>query len=291
MKENHISRRNAVKALAISTVGASIVAGKSLLAKDKTSKIPGPGGHSLRLGLATYSLRDMSVDDLIEAMKVLRLTNAGPFKTHFDWKGSAAGCRATAAKFYDAGFRLTGSGVFYLTDDESEMNTAFTNARAAGLDLMVASAPPDALPRLEKFVKKFDQRVGLHNHGPEDPVYPSPADIWTAIQSFDERIGICLDIAHTNRAGDDPIEMINLCAPRLYDLHIRDSVAPVGAMKDIPVEVGSGDLDIVGVLSTLMNLRYTGVVSLEYGKKETVMAGVSESVGYIRGALAGLKYT
>ncbi|HEX9781602.1 MAG TPA: sugar phosphate isomerase/epimerase [Opitutaceae bacterium] len=289
MENNTFTRRKAVKALALSAMAIPTLAGRRAWAQNSKGGMPAGGGHRLRLGLATYSFRELSVDELIAVMKDLRLENAGPFRTHIPWAGAAEECRAIAGKFRAAGITLTGSGVFRLSNDETAVRAAFSNARAAGLDTMVCSPELAALPLVEKLVKEFDQKLAIHNHGPEDKIYPTPKDVWTAIQPFDKRIGVCVDVAHTARTGADPVEMIRLCAPRLYDLHLRDTVAPVGAMKDIPSEIGAGRLDIVGILSALIDLKYTGVVAIEYEKGGNVLAGASESIGYTRGVLAALE--
>lgn len=61
------------------------------------------------------------------------------------------------------------------------------------------------LPHVEKFVKEYDIRLEMHNHGPHDPEWTSPFDIERVINSMDHRIGYCIDIGHTLRIGVDPV--------------------------------------------------------------------------------------
>ena len=43
------------------------------------------------------------------------------------------------------------------------------NLRDSGIKVIVAGDPlPAAFPRIEKFVKEYDIRFAIHNHGPED---------------------------------------------------------------------------------------------------------------------------
>jgi sugar phosphate isomerase/epimerase len=59
-------------------------------------------------------------------------------------------------------------------------------------------------------------------------------------------------------------------------------------MKDIPAEVGAGRLNIRGVLKALKGIKYSGVVVFEYEKvAANPVTGLAESVGYVRGMLAG----
>ncbi len=287
MKTNTITRRQAVKSLALSGLALPLLG--QLQAQAQPAARAAGKRAPLRLGLATYSLRHLPIDDAIPVMKEMRVEFIGPFRAHIPWGGAAAQCKAIADKLWEAGFTLTGSGVFRLPNEEKAVRQAFENARAARLVTMVCSPEMAALPLVERFVKEFDQKIAIHNHGPEDKVFPTPKEALVAVQKLDPRIGLCIDVAHTARTGTDPIEMIRLCAPRLYDFHVRDTVSPVGDTTDDPTEVGAGRLDIIGILSALMEVGYTGVVALEYEKPSNLVGGVFESLGYLRGVLATLQ--
>ena len=158
---------------------------------------------------------------------------------------------------------------------------------------MVCKPDLAALPIVEKLAKEFDQKLAIHNHGPEDKVYPTPEVIWNAVKSLDSRIGLCIDVGHTQRFGDDASAAIRKYAARLYDVHMKDSVAVVGAQRDVPVEVGAGRLNIPAMLRALLEVKYNGVVAFEYEKAipANPVVGLSESVGYVRGVLAALAKT
>ncbi len=154
--------------------------------------------------------------------------------------------------------------------------------------VMVCKPDIAALPLVEKFVKEFDQKLAIHNHGPEDKVFPSPDHIWKVIEHLDARIGFCIDVGHTARSGANPADVLRKYAARLYDVHMKDTVAIVGAVKDIPMEVGAGRLDIRGMLRALRDVNYAGVVAFEYEKPTgNPVTGLAESLGYVRGMLAG----
>lgn len=246
--------------------------------------------HGLRLGVTTYSLRNMALDDAIATVKSLRLANIALFKNHCNWEtASLDECRAIGAKLKAAGLSLTGSGVINLPNDEAKCRKAFANVKAGGMRTMVCKPDLDALPLVEKLAKEFDQTLAIHNHGPEDKVYPTPEVAWNAIKSLDARIGLCIDVGHTQRFGDDAATAIRKYASRLHDVHMKDSVAVVGANRDIPVEVGAGRLNIRGLLQALLEVKYAGVVTFEYEKVAGNPAvGLAESVGFVRGALAAL---
>jgi sugar phosphate isomerase/epimerase len=312
MIKDTLTRRAALKtaalgAFALPLLGSSLVAadaakgskkkaGKSAPEASPTLYPPSsPDGreNGLRIGIASYSLRNIPLDEAISAVLALRVKNIALFRNHCNWEAaSVEECRAVGAKLKAAGLNLSGSGVINLPNDEAKCRKAFENVKAAGMQSMVCKPDLDALPLVEKLAKEFDQKLAIHNHGPEDKVYPTPEVAWNAVKSLDSRIGLCVDVGHTARFGDDPIAAIKKYAARVYDVHMKDSVAVVGAQRDVPVEVGAGRLNIRAMLRALLDINYNGVVSFEYEKiAGNPIIGLSESVGYVRGVLAAFAKT
>lgn len=289
-----ITRRHALMAWAVGSLSLAASALRASNAPDQpgaTHSRPEPSAlgleSGLRLGVATRSLHLMPVDDVIKALLALRISNAGVSNNHLPFDGPIEDVREIAAKFHAAGIAITGSGAIRLPDDDAILRRVFENAKAAELATLVCKPEIAALPKLEKLAREFDQRVAIHNHGPYDKLYATSKEVMQHIHSLDARIGICLDVAHTARAGADPAEHIHKYARRIYDLHLRDSVAEVGARSDIPTEVGAGRLDIPDILRALIAINYRGVVGFEYEKPGgNPLTGLAESVGYVRGVLA-----
>jgi inosose dehydratase len=248
----------------------------------------GPGyENGLRLGVATYSTRTMSFDDSIAVMKAVRIVNVNVFRAHLNLEtASVDDCKAINAKLKAAGMIFNSTGVTNLPNDEAKIRKAFENAKAVEMPVLVCKPELTALPLVDKLVKEYDLKLAIHNHGPEDKVYPSPFDVWKSVQSFDSRIGLCIDVSHTLRAGVDNADAIRKCASRLYDVHLKDTEANVGAMEDIPIEQGAGKIDTRGILAALLQIQYPGVVTYEYEKVVANPAiGLAESLGYLRGML------
>lgn len=281
-----LTRREALRTAALGVLALPLLDSRSLAATPAASAAPTP----LRFGCATYGQRALSVDDLLTALKALRLANVALYKAHLNWETATPDeVRAVVAKCTAAGITITGSGVVNLKNDEAACRKAFENARVAKLPTMVCKPDPDALPLVEKLAKEYDQRLAIHNHGPEDKTYPSPYDVMKAITPLDARIGLCLDVGHAMRAKADPAEAIRKCASRLYDVHLKDSNAIPGSDKDIAVEIGAGRMDIRGILRALHEIKYAGVASFEYEKPTgNPVTGLAESVGYVRGLLAAM---
>jgi sugar phosphate isomerase/epimerase len=305
------NRREAIKTAALGVfalplLGSGLLGADATKAREKKANAeqgasptlypPGSADgreNGLRIGVASYSLRTLPLEAAISTVRALRVKNIALFRNHCNWENaSVEECRAIGETLKAAGLNLTGSGVVNLPNDEAKCRKAFENVRAAGMQSMVCKPELAALPVVEKLAKEFDQKLAIHNHGPEDRVYPTPEVIWNAVKSLDSRIGLCIDVGHTARFGDDPSIAIKKYASRLYDLHMKDSVAVIGAQRDVPVEVGAGRLDIRGMLRALLDIKYNGVVSFEYEKAAGNPAiGLAESVGYVRGVLAAFART
>lgn len=243
--------------------------------------------HGLRLGMASYSIRVLPMESVIPTAKTLRMVNVSLFRLHFPWEtASVDDCRALGARFKEAGLAITGSGVINLPNDEAKLRKIFDNAKAAGLATMMCKPSIDAFPLIDRLVKEYDQKIAIHNHGPEDEVYPTAASAMKHIDQLDARIGLCIDVGHSYRASEDPATAIRTFAARVHDVHMKDSVAVPGALRDIPVEGGQGRIDFPGIFKALLAIRYNGVVTYEYERNTpNPVPGLAESMGYARGVL------
>ena len=237
------------------------------------------------LGVATVSLKGMPLEQALQVVKRVGLDRVSLFRAHSPWENTPAQWSASAQKIRDMGLTPACCGVLYLKNNEAEMRRMFDYVRALNVALFSCSPEPAALPLLERLVKEYDLHAAIHNHGPEDKVWPSPEGIWRAIEPMDSRIGLCLDVGHAYRAGVDPAEAIRRYRSRLYDIHIKDSAAEVG-MNDTPIEMGRGKIDLHAILSSLIEIGYSRHVWFEYEKDPNdPVPGLAESVGYIRGLL------
>lgn len=283
------TRRDVLKRAALSALALPLLGPHALGAADAPVAAP-DRMRGIKLGVATISLRDLSIESVVSVLKQLELGHVSIFRTHalFE-KGTPEDCRVAAQKFRDGGINTWTTSVVNLPNDEAAVRHSFENVRAAGMTMMTCKPAPEALPLVERFVREYDIRLAIHNHGPEDKEYPSPREAMKLIKSLDSRIGLCVDVGHTMRAGVDPAQVIRDCASRLYDVHLKDSLAVAGA-EDIPVEVGRGRMDIHAILAALVEVKYAGVVAFEYERMGVNAAlGLAESVGYVRGMLAAME--
>jgi sugar phosphate isomerase/epimerase len=188
-------------------------------------------------------------------------------------------------KFGASGIKIYAAGVVYMKT-QVEVDRAFEYAKMLGVDLIVGVPNPELLAYTEQKVKTYNIRVAIHNHGPEDKLYPSPVDVYDHIKGLDDRMGLCLDIGHAARAGANPVEVIGKYGTRIFDLHIKDLAEITTKAK--PIELGRGVLDIAGVVKALTRIRYTGYCSIEHEMDMTdPLPGIAESAGFFRGVVKG----
>jgi sugar phosphate isomerase/epimerase len=292
MDKSNVTRRDAIRTAALAGLLLPLAGSvPALLADEPRQRTQ---AAALKLGVVGYSLRKFSTDEAIAVLKELQVTSTSVFRVHVPIGLSTPDvCRDMAKKFRDAGISIASTGVVYLKNSEGEMRQAFECGRAAGLTTMTASyaAPPDrpTLLLTERFVREYDMRLAFHNHGPEDKIFPSPYDVWNAVQPYDERLGLCIDVGHSARAGVDPAEAILKCRARLYDVHLKDTSVGAGVTKDVPVGLGYGRLDLRAIMQALLQIHYPYQVGLEDELASSdPVPGIAQSYGYMRGMLAAL---
>src|ERR1700731_465818 len=247
--------------------------------------------HPIRLGLASYTFRNFSRAQLIGFMKQLNVfaLNAKDVKDHLPMAPQEEA--AALADYAAAGIKLHAAGAIYFAKDEdAEIRSKFEYCKRARIPVIVAGDPtPETLLRIEKFVKEYDIRIAIHNHGPEDKLWHSPLDVLKAVKGMDPRIGCCIDVGHTARAGIDVVQAIQKAGPRLFNVHMKDLTN--FQSKESQVAVGDGIMPVKRLFEALVAVNYKGFVDLEYEiHPDDPMPGVISSFAYMRGVLAGLGY-
>jgi sugar phosphate isomerase/epimerase len=284
MKCSFNRRRFLQASLLGSTALTTTLPTKLLAGPVKATRDPFDG---LKLGMASYSLRKFNLDQAIAMTKETGVKYLCLKEMHLSLKSTPEQCREARKKIEDAGLVVAGGGVIYMKNNEPEIRDVFEYAKNAGMPTIVCSPDPDALDTVEKMAKQYDLIVAIHNHGPTDTKYPSPRDVLRLVKDRDRRMGICMDVGHTVRIGEDPVAVIEECSSRLYDFHLKDVTAPTKA--GVPIEVGKGVIDIVGVLRALVKLKFPHHINLEYeANADSPMPGILGSYAYTRGVLAAI---
>ena len=283
---NAVSRRDFVRSTAI--IAAGVATSADLFARTRQSA-PVNEPPPVRLGLASYTFRNFPRAQMIAFMKQLNVLtlNAKDVKDHLPTDPQQEG--AALADYTAAGIKLHAAGTIYFPKDEdTDIRNKFEYCKRAGISVIVAGDPaPETLPRIEKFVKEYDIRFAIHNHGPEDKIWHSPLDVLKAVKGMDPRMGCCIDVGHTVRAGTDVVQAIQEAGPRLFNVHVKDLTS--FQSKESQVPVGDGVMPLRKMFAALIAMNYKGFVDLEYEiHPDDPMPGTIASFAYMRGVLAGL---
>ncbi|MFT5144529.1 MAG: sugar phosphate isomerase/epimerase [Rhodothermales bacterium] len=243
---------------------------------------------SVRLGVASYSLRNLSREVAIEAIVAIGTPLVNIKSFHIPQELTPLEIAGAVAQFRAAGLDIVGGGTISFPEDTDEsMRTIFEYIKACGFPVVVAAPAPEMLPRLETFAIEYDVKIAIHNHGPEDAHFPAPSDAIALVRDMDKRMGVCVDLGHTARTGKDVIRELAIAGDRLHDIHMKD----LADLSDKASQciVGRGQMPVAGVFRQLMAMEYPGVVNLEYEiDGDNPLPGMQQSFAYMRGVLAGM---
>ncbi len=263
--------------LQVVAAGALISVPAGVLAAAQGNSPGGKGGDKLKLGLASYSLREFSLEETLKITKKVGLKYIALKSMHLPLDSDADAIKKAVGQIKQSGITLYGAGVVKM-NTQADVDQAFAYAKAAGMKTIIGVPLPELLDAVDRKVKEYNIQVAIHNHGPGDKLYPTPASAIAKIKNLDKRIGVCVDVGHTLRIGVDPIEAIRQAGSRVLDVHMKD-VSAANA-KGHTVEIGRGVIDIPGILKQLLAMKYDGIVSFEYEKdKKSPSLGLAESVG------------
>ncbi|HEY2585325.1 MAG TPA: sugar phosphate isomerase/epimerase [Tepidisphaeraceae bacterium] len=284
-QSNPSSRRSFLKAGTIAAVTALPLSACAQPVERPVPAAPADPWRGLKVGVATYSFRKIPLDATIQGIQRVDLHYCSIKEAHLPLNSTTEQRKQVSQAFRDA--RITPLSCGNITiRNEAMARQAFEYARDIGVPTIVCAPDPDTLPMLDKMVKEFDIKLAIHNHGPEAPHFKTPTEVWEAIQTVDPRIGLCIDVGHTFRGGDDPAADIRKYKSRFYDCHMKDVSDRRGKSARVEVEVGRGVMDIPGILAALLEVKFAGHVGFEHEKTaESPLPGLAESVGYTKGVL------
>jgi len=227
MPNHDVPRRTFLKFAALG------VAGVALTEPGAANAIAAPTGGSpagetaesvgVKLGVASFSLRNFPREKAIQMTKALGTPYINFKSVHLPYDASSAEIAEARREIAAAGLEIVGGGLItFETDTDDGVRKYFDYAKAAGMPVIVGTCKSGVLPRVEKFAKRYDIKVAIHNHGPEDENFPSPYDVLKAAKGMDPRIGLCIDLGHTVRTGTDVVRAVTDAGPRLLDMHAKD---------------------------------------------------------------------
>ena len=239
-----------------------------------------------KVSFAGYTFRDYDIDATLEMMQKIDARHLCIKDFHLPLNSTADVIAAFHAKL--AAKNVTGCGVgpIYMKT-EAEADQAFDYIRRVGVNLLVGVPNYELLPYIDKKVKEYNVNYAIHIHGPDIALYPNATDVINHVKDLDPRIGLCLDIGHDTRYGDDPVADLKKYSKRVFDIHLNDvtEASKAGQL----CALGRGIVDLPAFVRTLRKLKYKGCCNIELtANKENCLAAAAESIGYIKGVMSSV---
>ena len=240
-----------------------------------------------KLGVASYSLRSFPRAEAIKMIQELHTPFVSIKDVHLKQDSSPAEIEQARQEFQAAGLKIMSGGNISLKK-ETDIKKAFEYAKMCGMPMIVCIPSHQTVKSVDAAVKEYNIKAAIHNHGPEEKDFPSPESVLEAIHGMDPRMGLCMDVGHTERAGSDPVAVVAKAGSRLFDMHVKDLRDLKG--KDSQCDVGEGKIPFPALFRALRKAGYKGCVNLEYEiNAKNPLPGMQRSFAYMRGVMAGIK--
>ena len=284
-----------------SLVGASASSvGRRLVAHEAiNSRVSG-----VLLGAQSYSFRDRDVGQAIQDMARVGLGEVELWMGHMERGHGGRGeegrealrkwrmkvpldeFEAVGRKFHQAGIDVYAYNYSFREDmSDGEIERGFEMAQALGARVITASANVSTASRIDPFARRYQMRVGMHNHSNfRKNEFTSPADFDVAMKGNSDYIAINLDIGHFTAAGFDAVDYLSRRYDEIVTLHIKDRKRDQG--DNMPF--GQGDSPIVEALQLLRDKKLAIPANIEYEYKgEDTVEEVRRCLAYCKKALEG----
>jgi len=237
------------------------------------------------LGVQSYCFRNFKTNpEVIELVKKCTLSKIELCGVHADFTDEATFDGAINA-YKAGGVDIVSIGVQGMKGDRATEEKFFefvsrSGARFMSVDFVLGSTP-ESFRVAEELAEKYDVRLAIHNHGRRHWL-GCAAMLEHVFSRTGERIGLCLDTAWALDSGENPVEMAERFASRLYGLHFKDFVFDrAGRVED--VVLGEGNLDLAAFVDVLKKIDFSGYAVLEYeGDVENPVPALSRCVAAVR---------
>jgi sugar phosphate isomerase/epimerase len=256
-----LDRRSFLKA---GTAAAAFAAFPALLRSEKAED---PYG-GFKVGAQSYTFREFDTEQALKRLKDLGLHYAEFFQKHapLTTDEKQIGALLKLCKEYEVTPRAWGVQGF--SKDTDQNRKYFEFAKALGLKMLSADPDPDAFDSLDKLCDEYKIAIGIHPHGPQGANlhrWYSAEIILKAVKDHHPLIGTCLDTGHLIRAAQlgkklDPAQQIKLMGARNFGIHLKDH----DNERREDVIYGKGALDVTEVLKALRDVKFDGLISIEY---------------------------
>jgi sugar phosphate isomerase/epimerase len=222
------------------------------------------------LGVQSYTFRKFKLEPALKRIQELGLHNAEFYQEHIPFTDKPEQLQALLKLCQEYGIKPRAWGVTYgFTKDHDGNRKIFEFGKALGIQMLSASPSKDSFDSLDKLCEEYQIAIGIHPHGPDgrgglDKWY-SAEIIMGAVKDHHPLIGSCLDTGHLIRAAQlgkklDPAEQVRIMGARNFGMHLKDH----DNQRKEDVIFGKGVLDVAAVLKALRDVKFKGMISIEY---------------------------
>jgi sugar phosphate isomerase/epimerase len=235
----------------------------------------------LRIGIGTYTYHSLSMNDMIQRLTALHITEVEMSRGEFMLMKPPTDsmCRSARSGFDRAGIRCVSYYTATIKDDQ-DLDYAVRFAKLLGSSNITGDATGDMLRKIDERLTREGLTFGIHNHYFKRKfAYESPDDVLKALAGRSKTMGATLDVGHIASCGYDTVEAVRKLAPFLKVVHLKDVAASGGEDN---VLIGQGIARIPAVIEELHKVSYRGLVAIEYEKEGDVDADVKREVEFAR---------
>ncbi len=276
------TRRKFIQKGLLSVSAAAMMGGPTAWARPHVKSEASRADDQFNLGIAGYSFVHFGLDESLAMMKRMDVRYLCIKDFHLPLASTEAEIKAFHEKLAASGVTGYAVGPIYMTKSKTEIDNAFEYAKRVGVKLIVGIPNKEDLKYISDKTKEYDIRYAIHNHGPEDKLYPNATSIYELVKDLDERMGLCFDMGHNIRDGHDPVADLERYHQRIFDIHLKNVTS--ATREGSTCELGRGVIDIPAFVKMLRKVGYAGLCSLEFEKDmKDPLAGLAESVGYFKG--------
>ena len=254
----------------------------SFVTPAEAQLVSGPrGSEDFKIGVAGYTYRSFKLDETLAFLKSMDVKYLSVKDWWLPLNSTEEQMEAFKAKCKEYGVNPYILGPIYMRS-EADVDRAFDYAKRYGAEMFIGVPNYELADYVIKKVKDTGIKLAIHTHGPDGAPFPN---IYKVVEIFKDPslgIGCCMDLGHSVRMGEDIVKDIKKYKEWIYDIHIKDETAP--EKKGQTWEMGRGVIDFRPIVKVLRQIKYQGVVSLEFEKNgKNPHPGVAESIGYLRG--------
>lgn len=239
-----------------------------------------------KVGIQTYTFHNSTLMETLDKTRQLGLGYAEAFffqelgapfpkETYLNYDLSDDNCALLRHEFKKRGIKPIAFGVASYGKNE-EWDAFFAFAHKIGAQIVTVEPELSQLDYVESLAKKYKMEVAIHNH-PNPSIYASADVVVKALKGRSPLMGVCADIGHWKRVGEDPMANLRKLDGRIKVAHLKDLNEQM-----VDATWGTGILPVKAFVNELKRQGFKGLISIEYENFDAdQIRDIAESLKYL----------